>query len=61
MTSHKKQSTEAAVREIRRRTRREFSPEEKIRIPRTSSVHTMCLGRPTTSQDFQWWSRAPLN
>lgn len=28
----KKQSTEAAVREIRRRTRRRFSPEEKIRI-----------------------------
>ena len=32
MTSQKKQSTEAAVREIRRRTRRKFSPEEKIRI-----------------------------
>ena len=28
----KKQSSEAAVREIRRRTRRKFSPEEKIRI-----------------------------
>ena len=32
MTSKKKQSTEAAVREIRRRTRRKFAPEEKIRI-----------------------------
>ena len=32
MTSPKKQFTEAAVREIRRRTRRKFSPEEKIRI-----------------------------
>ena len=32
MTSLKKQSTEAAVREIRRRTRRKFAPEEKIRI-----------------------------
>jgi hypothetical protein len=32
MTRTKKQSTEAAVREIRRRTRRKFSPEEKIRI-----------------------------
>ncbi len=32
MTSQKKQSTEAAVRDIRRRTRRKFSPEEKIRI-----------------------------
>jgi len=28
----KKQSTEPAVREIRRRTRRKFSPEERIRI-----------------------------
>jgi hypothetical protein len=27
----KKQSTEAAVREIRRRTRRKFAPEEKVR------------------------------
>ena len=32
MTRTKKQSTEAAVREIRRRTRRKFAPEEKIRI-----------------------------
>jgi transposase len=28
----KNQSTESAVREIRRRTRRKFSPEERIRI-----------------------------
>ena len=32
MANGKKQSTEAAVREIRRRSRRKFSPEEKIRI-----------------------------
>ncbi len=32
MPSKKKQSTEAAVREIRRRTRRKFAPEEKVRI-----------------------------
>jgi transposase len=32
MAGRKKQSTEAAVREIRRRTRRKFDPEEKIRI-----------------------------
>jgi hypothetical protein len=32
MTNQKKQSSEAAVREIRRRSRRKFSPEEKIRI-----------------------------
>jgi len=28
----KKQTSEVTVREIRRRTRRKFSPEEKIRI-----------------------------
>ena len=32
MPRTKKQSAEAAVREIRRRTRRKFAPEEKIRI-----------------------------
>ncbi len=32
MSNPKKQTSEAAVREIRRRTRRKFSPEEKIRI-----------------------------
>ena len=32
MAKQKKQTCEAAVREIRRRTRRKFSPEEKIRI-----------------------------
>ncbi len=31
MSKERKQSTEAAVREIRRRTRRKFSPEEKVR------------------------------
>jgi len=34
MPRTKKQSTEAAVREIRRRTRRKFSPEEKVRADR---------------------------
>jgi transposase-like protein len=32
MTKQSKQSSKAAVRDIRRRTRRKFSPEEKIRI-----------------------------
>ena len=32
MSKERKQSTEAAVREISRRTRRKFSPEEKVRI-----------------------------
>ena len=30
--TRKKQSTEAAVREIRRKTRRKCAPEEKVRI-----------------------------
>ena len=30
--TRKKQSTEAAVREVRRKTRRKFAPEEKVRI-----------------------------
>ncbi len=30
MTRTKKQSTEAAVREIRRKTRRKFAPEENL-------------------------------
>ena len=36
MSKERKQSTEAAVREIRRRTRRKFSPEEKVRIEPTT-------------------------
>ena len=32
MPRKKKQSSEAAVREIRRRTRRRFSAEEKVRV-----------------------------
>ncbi len=32
MAGRKKQTSEAAVREIRRKTRRRFTPEEKIRI-----------------------------
>jgi hypothetical protein len=39
MPTKKKQSTEAAVREIRRRTRRKFAPEEKVRAnPATPSL-----------------------
>ena len=32
MSKERKQSTEAAVREIRRKTRRKFAPEQMIRI-----------------------------
>jgi hypothetical protein len=52
MTRQKKQSTEAAVRDIRRRTLRKFSPEAKIRIvleglhraARDSVVQPACSG-----------------
>jgi hypothetical protein len=52
MTRQKKQSTEAAVRDIRRRTLRKFSPEEKSRIvleglhraARDSIVQPACSG-----------------
>ena len=30
-------------------------------IPATSDMSKMHLGRPTISQEIQWWSRAPLN
>ncbi len=41
MAGRKKQSTESAVREIRRRTRRKFAPEEKIR----SGIDRVCGNR----------------
>jgi hypothetical protein len=37
MSNQKKRTNEAAVREIRRRTRRKFSPDEKA-SPRTSTT-----------------------
>ena len=54
MTSQKKQSSEAAVREIRRRTRRKFSPEDKICIVLEGlrgeqSVSDLCQGEGVTS------------
>jgi hypothetical protein len=42
MANQKKQSTETAVREIRRRSRRKFYPEEKIRFasaPKLDAAH----------------------
>ena len=69
MTRTKKQSTEAAVREIRRKTRRKFAPEEKVRIvleglrgvPLTSAANireiwpdgTVSLSRPYIRLDRQ--------
>ena len=45
MTKQNKQSAEAAVRDIRRRTRRKFSPEEKIRIVLEGLAITVNQGR----------------
>ncbi|MBW2668070.1 MAG: hypothetical protein JRE13_17405 [Deltaproteobacteria bacterium] len=45
MTSKKKQSTEAAVREIRRRTRKKFAPEEKARDIETTLTAGIVGGR----------------
>ena len=46
MKRTKKQSTEAAVREIRRRARRKFAPEEK-QIGQTSCVYVVRMIRTT--------------
>ena len=54
MAGRKKQSTEAVVREIRRRIRREFAPEEKIRIV----LDERCVG---TAWGRNWGETAPLN
>ena len=62
MKSHKKQSTEAAVREIRRRTRRQFSPEEKIRIVLEGlrgeqSVSELCRREGIAANLYYRWSK----
>jgi transposase len=62
MTSQKKQSTEAAVRDIRRRTRRKFSPEEKIRIVLEGlrgeqSVSELCRREGIAANLYSRWSK----
>jgi transposase len=62
MAGRKKQSTEAAVREIRRRTRRKFSPEEKIRIVLEGlrgeqSVADLCRREGIASNLYYRWSK----
>jgi len=58
----KKQSTEAAGREIRRRTRRKFSPEEKIRIVLEGlrgeqSVAELCRREGIAANLYYRWSK----
>ena len=62
MTNPKKQSTEAAVRAIRRRTRRKFSPEEKIRIVLDGlrgeqSISELCRREGIAANLYYRWSK----
>ena len=62
MSNQKKQSTESAVREIRRRSRRKFSPEEKIRIVLEGlrgeeSVADLCRREGIASNLYYRWSK----
>ena len=62
MTRTKKQSTEAAVREIRLRTRRKFSPEEKIRIVLEGlrveqSISELCRREGIAANLYDRWSK----
>ena len=62
MAGRKKQSTEAAVREIRRRTRRKFAPEEKIRIVLEGlrgeqSISELCRREGVATNLYYRWSK----
>ena len=62
MSARRKQSSEAAVREIRRRTRRRFSAEEKIRIVLDGlrgevSVADLCRREGIASNLYYRWSK----
>jgi transposase len=62
MSRSKKQSTEAAVREIRRRTRRKFSSEEKIRIVLEGmrgevSIAELCRREGIANNLYYRWSK----
>ncbi len=62
MTKQKKQSAEAAVRGIRLRTRRKFSPEQKIRIVLEGlrgeqSVAELCRREGIASNLYYRWSK----
>jgi len=62
VANQKKQSTEAAIRDIRRRTRRKFSPEEKIRIVLEGlrgeqSVSELCRREGIAANLYYRWSK----
>ena len=65
MSSEGSRSPEAVVREIRRKTRRKFSPEEKIRIvleglKGEESISEICRREGITSSLYYRWSKAFL-
>lgn len=65
MRSGGSRSPEAVVREIRRKTRRKFSPEEKIRIvleglKGEESISEICRREGITSSLYYRWSKAFL-
>jgi transposase-like protein len=62
MSKEPKQPTDAAVREIRRRTRRKFSPEEKVRtvlegLRGEQSVSERCRREGTAANLYYRWSK----
>ncbi len=62
MPVKKKQSSEAAVREIRRRTRRRFSAEEKVRVVLEGlrgemSVAELCRREGIAANLYYRWSK----
>jgi transposase len=65
MRSESNRSPEAVVREIRRKTRRKFTPEEKIRIvleglKGEESISEICRREGITSSLYYRWSKAFL-
>ena len=62
MSKEKKQSSEAAIREIRRKTRRKFSSEEKVRIVLDGlrgelSVAGLCRREGIAANLYYRWSK----
>ena len=65
MVQESSRSPEAVVREIRRKTRRKFSPEERIRIvleglKGEESIASICRREGITSSLYYRWSKAFL-
>ena len=65
MRGEENRSPDAVVREIRRKTRRKFSPEERIRIvleglKGEESIASICRREGITSSLYYRWSKAFL-